>query len=379
MIYLDYAASAPPYAEVCALSAETAAKTYGNPSSIHPAGTAARRLLRESRQRFAAAMNVPPECVIFTSGGTEANNTVLMSVRNAPRRSIVLAASEHHSVLNAAMQLKKLGFSVTEILPDSRGRILPEAVSAALTRDTALLCVHAVNNETGTVQDIAAMAELAHSVGALYHCDAVQSFGHLSLPLECADFVSVSAHKFGGPRGAGALIAKQGALSAPLIFGGAQEFSLRAGTENLPAIAGMALAAEMVQAELESESVRLEELSELLVSLLREKLPVELTSGDAPRASGILSLRFPDKSAEELVTRLGEAGICISAGAACTVGSSSPSHVLTAMGFSPKEARETVRISLGRLTTEDEIRAAADAIVSLQNQVTDRHGASVSQ
>ena len=365
MIYLDCAASAPPYAEVCAVMAETAAKIYGNPSSTHPAGIAARRLLRESRQRFAAAVNVPPECVIFTSGGTEANNTALASVRNGKRKNIVVAANGHHSVLNAAAQMKKLGFTVTEVLPDRSGRILPEAVSAALTRDTALLCVHAVNNETGTVQDIAAMAELAHKVGALYHCDAVQSFGHVSLPLECADFVSVSAHKFGGPRGAGALIAKQGALSVPLIFGGAQEFSLRAGTENLPAIAGMALAAEMACAELESESLRLKKLSELLLSLLREKLPVELTSGDAPRASGILSLRFPDNSAEELVTRLGEAGICISAGAACTMGNTSPSHVLTAMGFSPKEARETVRISLGRLTTEDEIRTAADAIISV--------------
>lgn len=365
MIYLDYAASAPAYAEVCALSAETAANTYGNPSSLHPAGTAARRLLRESRQKLAEALDVSPECVIFTSGGTEANNTALLSVRNAERRNVVVAASEHHSVLSAAAELKKLGFSVTTVLPDNCGRIIPEAVAAALSRETALLSVHAVNNETGTVQDVAALAELAHKVGALYHCDAVQSFGHVSLPLECADLISLSAHKFGGVRGAGALIARQGALSAPLLVGGAQEFSLRAGTENLPAVAGMALAAETACGELDAERARLEKLSSLFISLLRENIRVELTSGDAPRAAGIMSLRFPEKSAEELVTRLGEAGICISAGAACTMGSASPSHVLTAMGFSAKEARETVRISPGRLTTEEEIRTSADAIISV--------------
>lgn len=366
MIYLDYAASAPVYGEVCALTAELAANVYGNPSSLHAAGTTARKVLRESRQALAALLNVPPECVIFTSGGTESNNTAIMSVRNASRRNIVIAASEHHSVINATRELKKPGFTVTEVLPDRCGRISPDAVSKALSRDTALLSVHAVNNETGTIQDIAAMSELAHSVGALYHCDAVQSFGHVSQPLECADLVSLSAHKFGGGRGIGVLVSKPNALSAPLLFGGRQEFSLRAGTENVPAIAGCALAAKMAADELEIQQKRLNKLSELLLSRLCEKLPaVELTSGEAPRAPGILSLRFPDKSAEELVVRLSELGICISAGAACSLGNDSPSHVLTAMGLSPKQARETARISLGRLTTEDEINTAADAIISI--------------
>lgn len=366
MIYLDYAASAPVYADVCKLTAKIMAEAYANPSSVHAAGTAARKVLRESRRELASLLNVPPECVIFTSGGTESNNTALMSVRNGKRRNAVIAASEHHSVINTAKELKKLGFTVTEVYPDSRGVIEPSAVAAALSRDTALLSVHAVNNETGTVQDIAAMAELAHSVGALYHCDAVQAFGHISLPFECADFVSLSAHKFGGPRGVGVLVSKPNALASPLLFGGNQEFSLRAGTENVPAIAGCALAAKMAVNELESESSRLNRLSALLLSLLREKLPsVELTSGNAPRVPNILSLRFPDRSAEELVTRLSETGICISAGAACTLGDSSPSHVLTAMGMSAKAARETVRISLGRLTTEEEIHSAAQAIISI--------------
>lgn len=366
MIYLDYAASAPVYDGVCALTARIMSENYANPSSVHAAGTQARRILRRSRQTVAELLNISPECVIFTSGGTESNNTALLSVRNGARRNVVVAATEHHSVLKAAAELKTLGFSVTEVPPDSRGVISPETVAGALSENTALLSVHAVNNETGTVQDIAAMAELAHSVGALYHCDAVQAFGHVALPFECADLLSLSAHKFGGPRGAGVLAAKPAAIASPYLVGGSQEFSLRAGTENLPAIAGLTLAAENACRELESENLMLNELSSLLLDLLCEKLPsVELTSGDALRAPNILSLRFPGMSAEELVTRLSEKGICISAGAACTLGSSSPSHVLSAMGMDAEKARKTVRISLGRLTTQEEIYAAAKAIISI--------------
>lgn len=366
MIYLDYAASAPPYGEICSKTAEIMANIYGNPSSVHIAGAEARRLLRQSRQKLASLMSFAPENIVFTSGGTEANNTAIMSVRNGNRKNIVVAATEHHSVLKSAAELKKLGFTVTEVMPDRQGRILPEAVECALSRNTALLSVHAVNNETGTVQDIAAMAELAHKVGALYHCDAVQSFGHISLPLDCADSVSISAHKFGGPRGIGALAAKPAALGTAYLFGGSQEFGLRAGTENIAGIAGLALAAELSCAEIGCEQVRLKELSELLLNLLRQNIPaVELISGDAKRSPAILSLRFPGLSAEELMTRLSEKGICIGAGAACTVGDKSPSHVLTAMGYSAKEAGETVRISPGRLTTEDEIAIVADGIKNI--------------
>ena len=366
MIYLDYAASAPVYDDVCELTARLMAQIYANPSSLHAAGTDARRLLRQSRQRAAALLGFAPEGVIFTSGGTESNNTALMSVRNGARRNIVIAANEHHSVLNAAAEMKKLGFSVTEVYPDPHGVISPEAVRKALRRDTALLSIHAVNNETGTVQDIAAMAELAHGVGALYHCDAVQAFGHVSLPFDRADLVSLSAHKFGGPRGVGILAAKPNVLSAPLLFGGRQEFNLRAGTENLPAIAGCALAMENACSELEAEQKRLSALSELLLSTLREKLPdIVLNCGDTLCSPNILSLRVPGTSAMELVTRLSEKGICIGAGAACTLGDSSPSHVLTAMGMSVEAARETVRISPGRLTTEEDILSAAREIIDI--------------
>lgn len=365
MIYLDYAASAPPYEQVYACMTQVAAETFGNPSSLHGAGTAARRLLRQSRQQLAELVGFSPQNVLFTSGGTESNNAGLFSLINSPKRRIVVAATEHPSVLRAAERLKARGFSVSYVLPDAQGRILPETVRRLLDRDTALLSVHSVNNETGVVQDIAALADEAHRAGALYHCDAVQAFGHVDLPLSCADLVSLSGHKFGGPRGVGALLCKAGCLTSPFLVGGHQEFGLRAGTENLPGIVGFTLAAELARQEQGEEHLRLNALSSLLWEQLHREIPdLILHSGEARRFPGLMSLRFPGIIAEEMQSRLSEAGICAGVGAACASRDAAPSHVLTAMGLSEKEAGETLRISLGRGTTEEEIRLAVQAIIA---------------
>ena len=366
IIYLDYAASAPPYEQVYPHMTAVVSEVFGNPSSLHGAGAAARKLLRQSRCRLAELLGCDPQHVIFTSGGTESNNTALLAVQNSPKRRIVISATEHPSVLRAAERLKTQGFSIVYVQPDARGIILPDAVRRALDRDTALLSVHAVNNETGIMQNIAAMAEAAHQVGALYHCDAVQAFGHVDLPLSCADLVSLSGHKFGGPRGVGVLMAKDTSLLSPLLVGGHQEFSLRAGTENLPGIAGFTLAAELALGEQAAEHSRLGSLSSLLWDLLARDIPgITLNGGDAPRFSGLMSLRFPGVKAEELQSRLSEAGICVGVGAACASSNPSPSHVLTAMGLTKKEAAETLRISLGRGTTEEEIRTTAQALINI--------------
>lgn len=364
MIYLDYAASTPPYEQVYPRMTAVAAEAFGNPSSLHASGAAARQLLRQSRRRLAELLGGDPQNIIFTSGGTESNNTALLAVQNSSKRRIVIAATEHPSVLRAAERLKTRGFSVVCVQPDTRGVILPDAVRRVLDRDTALLSVHAVNNETGTMQDIAAMAELAHGAGALYHCDAVQSFGHVDLPLSCADMVSLSGHKFGGPRGVGVLMVKDMSPLSPFLVGGHQEFSFRAGTENLPGIAGFTLAAELALREQAAEHSRLGYLSSLLAELLHHEIPgLTLNSGDAFRAPGLMSLRFPGIAAEEMQSRLSETGVCVGVGAACASSDPSPSHVLTAMGLTKKEAAETLRISLGRGTTEAEIRTAARIIL----------------
>lgn len=372
MIYLDYAASAPPFAEACQILADTSAQVFGNPSSLHAYGAQARTLLRRSRETLAQLLHAAPQDLIFTSGGTEANNTAMAAVAATAgeRRKIVVAATEHHSVLYPAEQLKHSGFTVVTVAPDDQGRISPESVARVLDRSTALLCVHAVNNETGAVQDIAALAQEAHRVGALYLCDAVQSFGHLDLPLHCADFVSLSGHKFGAPRGAGVLMVKESAPFAPLLRGGGQELGRRAGTENLPGIAALARAAELACTMQETESLRLTRLSQLLAALLQKSIPdLVIHSGDAHRYGGILSLGFPGALGEDLQIRLNEAGIAVGVGAACAAGENAPSHVLTAMGLTPREARETLRISMGRLTTEEDIRTTAQVLTEIYRKI----------
>lgn len=364
MIYLDYAASSPPYAEVCARVAETMETIYANPAAIHSAAAPARRILRESRRTMAELLGFRDSSVIFTSGGTEGNNTAVRgAARLTERKKLLLGAAEHSSVLQPALALRREGYAVELVKPDENGRIRPEDIAEKLTRDTALVSVQAANNETGTLQDIEGIAALAHGVGALYHCDAVQSFGHTELPLSCADLVTLSAHKFGGPRGVGVLALREGLMLPPLICGGGQELGLRSGTENIAGIAGMALAAELACGECRAEEMRLRALSELFVALLRREKPdIVLHSGNAARLAGILSLRIPGVSAEALLVKLDRRGICLSAGSACAARDPSPSHVLLSMGLSPQEAGETVRVSIGRLTTEQELRTAAKAI-----------------
>ena len=314
--------------------------------------------------------------VYFTSGGTEANNTAVRSAAcRTDRRQIIVSAQEHSSVLSPALSLRAAGFTVELIYPDRCGRIDPNDLAAAAGRDTALICVQAANNETGVVQDIEAIAAVAHSVGALYHCDAVQSFGHADMPLRCADTVSVSAHKFGGPKGVGCLAVRAGLRPEPLITGGGQEFGLRSGTENVPGIAGMALAARLAYGELDRESARQRELIGLLVGALEPDIPgLRINSGDALRLPGIISLGFPGISGEELLTRLDSAGICVSVGSACAAGDREPSHVLTAMGQSRELATEAVRISVGRLTTREEILTAAAKISGTVHLIKDNRG-----
>lgn len=357
MIYLDYSASSPPFPEVMEEVCRVSLETFGNPGALHQAGSAARAVLQKSRKALARLLQVRPEEIFFTSGGTEANNwAVKLGVSRPERRRIVCSAAEHSSVLEAVKAMERAGCPVTWLKPDRQGRVSPEAAAAAMGPDTALLCVQAVNNETGVLQDVDALADAAHRVGAAYLCDSVQSFGHVVQNLHKADFLSLSAHKLGGPRGIGCLVIRQPHRLSPLLHGGGQEFGLRSGTENLPGIAGFALAARLSAEALPEEAARLEQLTQLLRSGLREICPgVGFAGGSAERSPGILSCRFPGISAEEMVILLDEHGICTSPGAACGAGSGKPSHVLLSMGYSPREAGEFLRFSPGRNTTEEEI------------------------
>ena len=366
MIYLDYAASSPPFPEVMELVCRTGLEAFGNPGAIHHSGASARKILQDSRSLLAKAAKVRPEEVFFTSGGTEANNWAIQIGANIPgKKHIVCSAAEHSSVLEPVRRLEKTGYAVTWLNPDKNGLISPEAVESALRADTALLCVQAVNNETGVLQDVDTLAKIARKHRVRFFCDGVQSFGHMAQNLHKADIISISAHKLGGPRGVGCLIVRMPLIPAPMIHGGGQEFGLRSGTENLPGIAGFALAAQLSTEQLEAEQARLDALRRMMENALREFCPEVRFAGESAPRSSILSCRFPGISAEEMVLRLDSRGICASPGAACAARSTAPSHVLLAMGYTAPEASEFVRFSLGRNTTEDEIRETAAIIRSI--------------
>lgn len=366
MIYLDYAASSPPFPQAIDEMRTVSLDQFGNPGALHKLGADARGILQKSRLLLAQLTNVRPEEIFFTSGGTESCNwAVRAGCAAGGRKHIVCNSAEHSAVLAAVAKMGGIGYAVTYLNPDRNGRILPEAVEAALRPDTALLCVQAVNNETGVIQDVDALADLAHKNGARYFCDGVQSFGHVSQNLHKADLISLSSHKLGGPRGVGCLIIRQPNLIDPMIVGGGQEFGLRSGTENLPGIAGFASAVALSMEALPREQQRLAALTALFEEELRNICPdIRIASEGAARSS-ILCCAFPGITGEEMVVRLDLKGICASPGAACAARSSKPSHVLLSMGYRPKEVADFVRFSLGRNTTAEEIHHTVAVISSI--------------
>ena len=363
MIYLDYAASAPPYPQAAQRQLQVMTEYYVNPGAIYSAGNQARQLLHQARATIARLLKVREQEVYFTSGGTEANNWAIKCGCVPGRRHIVAAATEHKSVLEPLKQMEARGYRVSYVRPDSDGRIDPEAVRSVMTGDTGLLCVQAVNNETGVVQDISALAAVAKQYGARYFCDAVQNFGHMRQDLRRADLISLSAHKLGGPRGVGCLVVRYPHFIDPLLSGGGQEQGFRSGTENLPGIVAFALAAELAMAETESG------LGRVLEEKLRKAVPgMVVNGGGTPRHPGILNCRFPGTTGEEMAILLDKKGICVSPGAACGAREGKPSHVLLAMGQTEREAKEAVRFSPGRLTTEEEVDAVVQAIAEIINR-----------
>lgn len=364
MIYLDYAASSPPFPDVLDTMIRNSGNCFGNPGALHQAGADARRILRESRKQLGQILSVRPEEIFFTSGATEANNWAVKAGCLRPgKRHIVCGATEHSSVLEAVKAMERNGFSVTWLKPDTQGRISPQSAAAVMTPATAMLCVQAVNNETGVMQDVDGLAAAARSAGALYLCDGVQSFGHTRQELHKADLITLSAHKLGGPRGVGCLVIRHPHNLPPLIHGGGQEFGLRSGTENVPGIAGFALAAQLSARQLSQEIPRLQQLTDRLRQGIREIAPeAEFAGEQTDRSPGIFFCRIPGITGEEMVIRLAEAGICASPGSACAAGNSAPSHVLLAMGYTPIEASEFFRLSPGRNTTRSEIEQTLTVI-----------------
>lgn len=368
MIYLDYAASCPLYPQAAEELKRCALEDFANPGGLHRAAGRCRALLQRSRRQLASLLDVPDRSVFFCSGGTEANNWAIRCGAGSAPGHLLIGECEHKSVLESARAMEAEGFSVTLLRPDRQGQFAPEAVEAAIRPDTRLLSLQAANNETGALQDVSALAAVARRHGVIFHCDAVQSFGHMSLPLAEADLVSLSGHKLGGPRGVGCLIIRQGLSLPPLIRGGGQELGLRAGTEDVAAISAFALAAALACEAQEREAERVGELRRLLTARLQDGIPGAVFHESPRMLPGILNFSLPGLSGEELLMRLDLRDICISTGAACAASDPKPSHVLLAMGISPEEARRSVRLSLGRLSTAEETETAAAAIIEIHRR-----------
>lgn len=377
-VYLDHAASTPMYAE--AVAAMTAQLTEtGNPSSLHAAGRAARRVVEESRETIARALSCRPGEVVFTSGGTESDNLALKGLfwsRRAqdPRRTRILStAVEHHAVLDPLHWLAEHEGADVELLPvDSLGRLDLQALRASLERDpdsVALVSVMWANNEVGTVQPLAEVVELAHAHDVPVHTDAVQAVGQVPVDFAASgvDALTLTAHKVGGPYGVGALVVRRDLDVTPQLHGGGQERDIRSGTIDTPAIAGFAAAVEIAVREQPRHAARVAALRDALVARVQQVVPDARVNGDpdpglAHRLPGNAHLTFPGCEGDSLLMLLDARGIACSTGSACSAGVPQPSHVLLAMGRDEEQARSSLRFSLGHTSSQADVDALGEAI-----------------
>lgn len=373
MIYLDHNAITPMRPEAIA-AVRAALDVFGNPSSVHAAGRAARDLLDGARGQVARAIGAAPADVVFTSGATESAALAIrgiLGVAPAGRRRLVVTAVEHPCVLSLARLLEREGTPLTVVPVDRRGLVDPAAFREALGPDVALACAMRANNETGVILPVPELAAAARDAGAPFFCDAVQAVGKIDVDVRTlgADLVALTAQKFGGPRGTGALWVAPGLRLAPVV-GGEQERGRRAGTENLPGIAGLGAALEAAVAHRAAEAERIGALRDRLERGLLAAFPAARVNGaGAPRLPGTLSITFPGTDAEALLMALDLDGLCASAGSACHSGSTKPSAVLSAMGLSLEDARATLRLSLGWTSTDADVDTALALIPRLAAQV----------
>ena len=361
MIYADNAATTPVSPAARAAMIDAMDRLWGNPSSLYAFGQRAEEALSDARARVAGCLGAEPGEIVFTSGGSEADNQALRSGAafgaKKGKKHIISTAFEHHAVLHTLDALRTEGFEVTLLPVHSDGLVRPEELQAALRPDTALVSVMFANNEIGTIQPIARLGRICRDAGVLFHTDAVQAAGHIAIDVKAMniDMLSLSGHKFHGPKGVGALYVRRGVPVVPLIHGGAQERRRRAGTENLPAIAGMAAALEEACAHLEENAARVSALRDRLIAGLSAIPHAALNGAAAPRLPGNVNFCFEGIEGESLLLMLDEAGIAASSGSACTSGSLDPSHVLLAIGRPHEVAHGSLRLSLSEANTDEDV------------------------
>lgn len=367
-IYLDYCATTPVHANVRKEMLRALDVDFGNPSSMHWAGKDSRQLIDRARADVASGIGCRPAEIIFTSGATEADNLALFGMLrqfSSTKAHVITSSIEHHAILHAAHRLEQDGYSVTYLPVDEHGLVDPEAVRRAIRPETKLISIMFVNNEVGSVQPITEIGRIARDHEIRFHTDAVQAIGLFDVNVDDlnVDLLSLSAHKIYGPKGIGALYVRPGVDLAPMILGGPQENSHRAGTENVPGIVGLGAAMNLVREQRAEERVRLLELRKYLMDGLRALDPAVIVNGSTENvAPHVLSISFMGVDAEMLLIHLNTEGIAVSLGSACNSESIEPSHVLTAMKLPQEQIESTLRISLGLPTTRQEIDLALDVI-----------------
>ncbi len=334
---------------------------FGNPSSIHTFGREAKVALEGARETVANFLKAKPSEIIFTSGGTEADDLALFGIAGALAhrgKHVITSQIEHHAVLESAHRLEKMGFEVTYLPPDHEGIIAPDKLTAAIRPETILVSIMAANNETGTIQPVAELAKVAREKGVLFHTDAVQMAGKRPIDVKVwgVDLLTLSAHKLYGPKGVGALWVRRGVKIIPMLVGGGHEQNRRAGTENIVSIVGFAKACELASARMAEDENKVSALSEQLYAGLKEKVEDFRVNGSMQnRLPNTLNLSFPGLDGEAIIVGLDMEGIAVASGSACTSGATEPSHVLMALGISEREALGSIRVSFGRDNTIEDV------------------------
>ncbi|PFG14049.1 cysteine desulfurase family protein [Bacillus sp. es.036] len=374
-IYMDHAATSPVHPDVMKAIMTSLQNDFGNPSSIHQFGRKSRHALDESRSNLARSIHANPNEVIFTSGGTEADNLAIVGAakgNQAKGNHIITTSIEHHAALNACKGLENEGFTVTYLPVNENGRISITDLKDAIRPETILITVMYGNNEVGTIQPIAEIARIANDSGILFHTDAVQAYGLIDLNVKeiGIDLLSVSAHKINGPKGVGFLYAKAGTKLVPYSYGGEQERKRRAGTENVAGIVGMEKAAELMHVDRDAKVELYQNMKQVMIDIFDEESISYLVNGDSQNMlPHVMNVSFLDAKVEPMLMNLDLAGIAVSSGSACTAGSHEPSHVLTAM-FGDNERTETaIRFSFGYGNSIDDAKRAAGEVVKIVNRL----------
>lgn len=364
-IYLDHAATTPLDKEILEKMLPYFTADYGNADSPHALGRTAMNAVDFARDKIAELVNAKPSEIYFTSGGTESDNWAIYGAAQAQKEKgkdhIILSAIEHHAAKATGEKLEKEGFSVTYVLPNEGGMVEVNAIKQAITDKTGVLAIMYVNNETGVIQPVQEMAALAKENGAVFFTDAVQAAPYMPLDVKelGVDMLSFSSHKIYGPKGCGVLYIRGGIRVKGLIVGGEQERGLRGGTTNVPAVVGMAYAYEKTVQQMQENNKKIQDLREIFLQEISDLEEVKMNGEGVP---ALLNLRFKGVSNVDLVYAADLKGVCIAAGSACASASIKPSHVLLAMGMDERAAKESVRISLGKDNTEEEIRTAANIL-----------------